>query len=141
MGVCHGISTSGAEIIKMGALYRSDKCQQEDYCPAFQSDIRKIKELNPRKIELITKNDGNWQARIAVDRGGGCEWKPSVFRVGIKLSISLIVTKGKEVIYTSYVPDIDGGGYGRGCGADKIKTTYGDQRIITEIFHIVTHHS
>lgn len=128
------------EVIPMDVLYRSDKCQREVYDETTESHRSMERGVNPRLIDMTPQGIGIWQARIALDGGGKCEWKLSAFRVGIKPSKSLALTEGKKVLATNYVFDFDDEGYGGGFGAGRIKTAYGDQRITTELFPMVTHH-
>ncbi|MGX5108235.1 hypothetical protein ACWKYD_05435 [Enterobacter cloacae] len=128
------------KVIPMDVLYRSDKCQQKDYDPTTESHIRDIRGFNPRQADMTPLGGGVWQARIALDGGGKCEWKLSAFRVGIEPSASIALTQGKDVIATNYVFDFDEEGYSGGFGVGKIRNAHGDQRIATEFFPMITHH-
>ncbi len=129
---------SQTEVTPMDVLYRSDKCQREDYDSTTESHIRKERGFNPRVERMTQQGRGDiWEARIALDGGGKCEWKLSTVRVGIKLASSNSLAQGKSIIETNYVFDFDNDGYGSGFDAGKVKNTNGDLLFKTDLFPLV----
>lgn len=126
------------EVMPMDVLYRSDKCQREDYDSTTESHIRKERGYNPQIFSMTQQGKINlWKGRIALDGGGKCEWKLSVLRIDIQPIQSLPLAEGKGIIQTSYAFGFDSEDYVGGGGVGKVKETYGDLMIKTALFPMV----
>ncbi|CNI84143.1 Uncharacterised protein [Yersinia pekkanenii] len=78
-----------------------------------------------------------WEARIALDGGGKCEWQLSAMRIGVKLTSSNSLTQGKSIIATNYVFDFDNQGYSGGFGVGKAQDVNDNLHLKTDLFPLV----
>ncbi len=126
------------EVTPMDVLYRSEKCQREDYDSTTESHIRKERGFNPRVVRMEKQGgDDIWQSRIALDGGGKCEWQLSALRFGIKLVSNNTLAAGKKIIETNYVVDFDKEGYSGGFDAGKVRDVNENIYIKTDLFPMV----
>ncbi|QEW33884.1 hypothetical protein D0N50_20350 [Erwinia billingiae] len=126
------------EVGPMDVLYRSEKCQRKDYDSTVESHIRQERGYNPQVVRMNLEQGGNlWRKRIAIDGGGGCDWKLSTVRVDIKLSGNLPITQGKNITSASYVFGFDDEIYAGGGLPGKRKDAPADLHIKTKFFPVV----
>ncbi len=126
------------EVTPMDVLYRSDKCQREDYDSTTESHIRKERGFNPRVERMTQQGRGDiWEARIALDGGGRCEWKLSTVRVDLQLINNTSLTKGKDITSTSYVFAFDDEFYSGGGLPGLKKDVRGNLNINTDFFPMI----
>lgn len=129
------------EVMPMDVLYRSDKCQREDYDSTTESHIRKERGYNPQIISMIQQGKSNiWKRRIALKGGGKCEWNLSGIRVDIKPDKALPLALGKKIIPTSYEFAFDDEAYSAGEGSGTRREAFNDLYIKTVLFPMVTLH-
>lgn len=129
------------EVIPMDVLYRSEKCQREVYDQGTESHTSMDRGKNPQLVSLSQRGKSNiWQAQIALNGGGKCEWQLSAVRVDIQPVKTLALAAGKKIIPTSYVFGFDDEAYGGGEGSGRKKEMRGDLNLQTELFPIVTYH-
>ncbi|MEB6378792.1 hypothetical protein MXM41_07575 [Leclercia adecarboxylata] len=129
------------EVMPMDVLYRSDKCQREDYDSTTESHVRKERGYNPQIFRMTQHVINNiWKGRIALDGGGKCEWKLSGIRVDIQLEKTLPLAAAKKIIPTSYEFAFDDDAYSAGEGSGMRKEAYNDLYIKTELFPVIIHH-
>ncbi|HGI5917992.1 TPA: hypothetical protein ACJTDP_001701 [Yersinia enterocolitica] len=122
----------------MDVLYRSDKCQREDYDSTTESHIRKERGFNPRVERMTQQGRGDiWEARIALDGGGKCEWQLSTVRVDIRLVANTPLTEGKNITSASYVFGFDDDAYSGGGGVGRKRDAYGDLHLKTDFFPMI----
>lgn len=126
------------EALPLDVLYRSGKCQCEDYDPQTESHIRKERGFNPQQVYLSDPDsEGIRRAKIALDGGGKCDWKLSGIRVGLQLSRFSALAKGKTVVPTDYVFDFDDEGYRNSFGQGIQKKAYKDLIFKTEFYPMI----
>jgi hypothetical protein len=123
------------EVLPLDVLYRSETCLRKDYDPTTESHIRSIRGFNPILIPLSSPDsDGFRKVSIALDGGTKCDWKLSGVRVGIQLSKTSALAKGKDVTAANYVFDFDDEGYQSAFGKGEPNTVRGDLSFKTEFF-------
>ncbi|PLV54504.1 hypothetical protein NV64_17880 [Erwinia sp. B116] len=126
------------EVIPMDVLYRSEKCQREVYDQGTESHTSMDRGKNPQLVSLSQRGKSNiWQAQIALNGGGKCEWQLSAVRVDIQPVKTLALATGKKIIPTSYVFGFDDEAYGGGEGSGSKKETRGDLNLQTELFPVI----
>lgn len=126
------------EVMPMDVLYRSDICQREDYDSTTESHIRKERGYNPQIISMIPQSGNNiWQGKIFLDGGGKCKWKLSVIRIDLQPNPTMSLSKGKEIIQTSYAFRFDNEDYVGGGGVGSVKVSDGDLVLKTILFPMV----
>ena len=126
------------EIMPMDVLYRSAKCQREDYDSTTESHVRKERGYNPQIIRMKQLNVTNlWQRDIALDGGGKCEWKLSTIRIDMKLTRNIPLTQGKDPTSVSYVFAFDDEFYSGGGMPGQRKEVQGNLEIKTDFFPMV----
>lgn len=129
------------EIIPLDVLYRSEKCQHEDYDSTTESHIRTVRGYNPQVIRMDKgQKNGLWQKSIAIEGGGKCDWKLSALRVGLRLNPDEKITQSKKNISLNYVFDFDSQGYSGGFGIGRAKNVSKDLFLNEKMFPLIIHH-
>lgn len=126
------------EVMPMDVLYRSEKCQREDYDSTTESHVRKERGYNPQIIRMKQFYETNlWQRQISLNGGGKCQWKLSTVRVDMKLIRNTPLTQGKNPTSVSYVFAFDDEFYSGGGMPGQRKEVHGNLEIKTDFFPMV----
>lgn len=129
----------GITLLPMEVLYRSERCKTVRYNSSNEPhDIPGYNDLEKPYSQQGSSN--TWQARVAIDGGGWCQWQLNSLRVSFKIADNNPLIKGKKVIDTNYIFDFDDYGLSDGYGTGRAKETSGDLELKAEFFPMVINH-
>lgn len=123
------------ETLPMDVLYRSQICQQEVYDNMSELHMKQVPARNPQEVSLIRSGNSDiYQAKIAVNGGGSCQWELSVIRMRMQFKADSVLAKGKKSISSSMVFAFNELGAQSSFVQDGVKNVYGDQKIKIKYF-------
>ncbi|MEJ5114144.1 hypothetical protein [Erwinia billingiae] len=110
-----GIALQPAEL-----LYRSEQCKSVRYNSS--NEPHNIPGYNDFEQPFnVSQGNNIQQLRVAVDGGGPCQWQLNSLRVSFRIADDNSLTKGKEIIDTSYIFDFGDYGLSDGYGTGRAK--------------------
>lgn len=87
----------GIEALPLNVLYRSDICQRAQYNSAGEKEY--ISDFNPNAVTLKQQGHSDiYQAQIALNGGGACQWQLSEVWMSIIYKNTLDIYRDFEVI-------------------------------------------